>query len=151
MKKIEDDDKFLSLLSSEAFERLAQNDSDPLRLEEPWKTIILIYSAQGIIDNGGFVYFFENDWPHFTPYDEFADAYDRIGLNCAAESIRTAVAVMKIEAPECSLDARRRYIHKNTIGDRGEVRGWNEDAILGNKTVMPALASWIRTLKNTKT
>ena len=73
-----DDESLLSTLSTEALERLESVDSDPLCLPEPWKTIVVTYSVQGIIDNGGFTYFFENDWPNNKPYEEFALAYDRI-------------------------------------------------------------------------
>jgi len=39
------DEKLLSVLSKEAFERLEKLGNDPLRLPEPWKTISPIYSA----------------------------------------------------------------------------------------------------------
>jgi hypothetical protein len=109
-----EDDSLIDSLSTEAFEQLDGVESDPLRLSEPWKTIVLIYAAQGIIDNGGFVYFFENDWPNHTPYEEFALAYDRIGKYHAAKSIREAVSAMGIEKPENSIDDRRAYIERNS-------------------------------------
>ncbi len=145
-----DDEALLENLSAEAFERLEKVGSDPLRLTEPWKTILLIYSAQGVIDNGGFAYFFENDWPHHTPYDEFASAYDRIGEPEVSKAIRNAVAAMGLANPETRIDDRRAYIENNTIDQYGAVAGWIEDAIVGNESVMSSLASWIRS-QNQKT
>ncbi len=142
-----DDNSLLDTLSTEAFERLENCGSDPLRLQEPWKTIVMIYSAQGIIDNGGFTYFFENDWPNHTPYEEFALAYERIGKQDAAIAIRNAVAAMGIENAEHRIDERRAYIERNGNDHAPSVAGWNDDAILGDETVMTSLADWIRSQK----
>ena len=143
-----DDESFLSELSTEAFERLESVDSDPLRLPEPWKTIVLVYSAQGVIDNGGFTYFFENDWPNKTPYEEFASAYDRIGKHGAATAIRDAVTVMGLVNAETQIDERREYIEKNGNEHDPTVAGWDDDAIVGDETIMTSLAQWIRTQKS---
>lgn len=144
------DEKLLSVLSTEAFERLEKYGNDPLRLQEPWKTISLIYSAQGVIGNGGFVYFFENDWPNHTPYDEFAAAYDRIGVTKAGEAIRSAVFAMGIVDPESKIDERRAYIEQNTIDGSGAIARWNEDALLDDEAVMASLAAWVRGQKLTE-
>jgi hypothetical protein len=40
---------------------------------------LIVYSAQGVIDNGGYRYFFESDWPDNPPYSKFYDAYSAIG------------------------------------------------------------------------
>jgi hypothetical protein len=46
-----------------ASRHLRRVGGDPRRLSEPARTLVLVYGAQGVIDNGGFRYFFENDWP----------------------------------------------------------------------------------------
>ena len=142
-----DDETLLDQLSREAFERVDQLGNDPMLLDEPWKTIVLIHSAQGVIDNGGFAYFFENDWPHFTPYEEFARAYDRIGKSESGTALRDAVSAMGLESPEHSLEARRHYIATNQIDARGRIKGWDEAAVVGDSTVWAALAAWIRCLR----
>ncbi len=36
-------------------------------------TFLLVHSAQGVIDNGGYRYFFESDWPNNPFYSRFVD------------------------------------------------------------------------------
>jgi hypothetical protein len=139
-----DDESVLSSLSAEAFERLESVGSDPLRFPEPWKTIVLIRSVQGVIDNGGFTYFFENDWPNKAPYEEFAMAYDRIGKHDAAIAIRDAVSAMGLVNAETRIDDRRAYIERNGNEHNPAINGWDDDAIVGDETVMTSLAVWIR-------
>ena len=62
------------------FDRLESLDNDVSRIEQPLRTVLVVYSAQGVIDNGGLAYFFERDWPHHPPYDVFVSAYEAIGL-----------------------------------------------------------------------
>ncbi|MCE3019225.1 MAG: hypothetical protein ACK56W_22085 [Pirellula sp.] len=81
------------------------------------------------------------------PYEEFALAYERIGKQDAAIAIRNAVAAMGIENAEHSIDERRAYIERNGNDHNPSVAGWDDDAILGDETVMTSLADWIRSQK----
>jgi hypothetical protein len=49
------------------------------RLPQNVRIFLLVNGAQGIIDNGGYKYFFGQDWPGTPPYDDFANAYEAIG------------------------------------------------------------------------
>jgi hypothetical protein len=44
----------------------------------PWpaQVLVLVNSAQGILDNGGLQYFLESDWPANPPYSCFLDALE---------------------------------------------------------------------------
>jgi hypothetical protein len=138
-----DDEQLLAELSDAAFKKMSEVDDDLSRMEEPFKTIALVYSAQGIIDNGGLRYFFENDWPHKPPYSEFADAYERIGRADLANALRSAAASFPIERPELHRDKRRDYIEENYDETTFGVRGW-DDRICGDAQVWKDLAAWAR-------
>lgn len=138
------DEQLLDKLSGVAFQRLSEVDDDPARVEEPYRTIAIVYSAQGIIDNGGLRYFFENEWPHKPPYSEFADAYERIGRVDAANALRSAAASFGVARPERDREMRRAYIEENHDEATFGVRGW-DDCICGDEQVWKDLAAWART------
>ncbi len=137
------DEELLDEVSDIAFDKLTEADDRMEGLEEPYKTVAIVYSAQGIIDNGGLQYFFESDWPNNPPYSIFADAYERIGRVEAAKALRDAAATFGIPNPERDVDARRAYIEANYDEDAFEIRGWN-DCICGDEQVWTDLASWVR-------
>ena len=62
-----------------AQQMLTSVDDDMSRLPESVRIFLLVNGAQGVIDNGGYNYFFEADWPGTPPYEVFADAYEAIG------------------------------------------------------------------------
>jgi hypothetical protein len=96
----------LDRASEYSFAALAAAGGDIMKVSVPLQTIIVIYSAQGMIDNGGFRYFFENDWPGNPPYSFFADAYRRIGAHDAAKALDEAVALFPFSDPH--REAKRR-------------------------------------------
>ncbi len=57
----------------------------PYNRGEQLLTVWAVEQAQGIIDNGGFQYFFENDWPENPSYSVFIDSFRRIGAGEAAD------------------------------------------------------------------
>ena len=137
------DDALLNRFREAAFEQLDNVDGDFTRLAEPHKTISIVESAQGIIDNGGLRYFFTNDWPHKPPYSVFADAYEKIGRIEAANALRQAAGSFDIEQPEHHIEIRRDFLEKNYNRDKLEVDGWN-DCICGDEMVWTDLATWLR-------
>lgn len=138
-----DDDTLLDKMSDIAFEKMDAADDDLSNVEEPYRTVAIIYAAQGVIDNGGLVYFFENDWPRTPPYSVYADAYERIGRLEAAKAIRDAAASFGIDTPEKNIETRRQFIEQHYNDDEVGVDGWN-DCICGDKKVWSDLASWVR-------
>ncbi|TWU05339.1 DMP19 family protein [Allorhodopirellula heiligendammensis] len=145
---------------SEIDERLAQQldaarqklkavGNDVGQLLEPYRTLILVESAQGVIDNGGLIYFFEMDWPGCPPYRIFSDAYRRIGLDEAAEDIDNAAKSFGFEFPERFRERRQEFMDKQfgTEDDDGEeIDGLWEvqwtDRICGNDSVWQSLSLW---------
>jgi hypothetical protein len=78
---------FLDRAAEYTFAELKRLGRDPAKLPAPLQTVALIYPAQGIIDNGGFEYFFEADFDFNPPYSLISAAYRRIGAVDAADCI----------------------------------------------------------------
>ena len=70
----------LDLAAEHTYKELEQLGGDASKLDIPKQTGAVLYSVQAIIDNGGFQYLFENDFPSKPPYSQFVDAYRRIGM-----------------------------------------------------------------------
>ena len=60
------------------------------------KVVILITTAQGIIDNGGFQYFFENKFENNTNPNEFVKAFEAIDAHESANAIKKAIEMNEI-------------------------------------------------------
>jgi Domain of unknown function (DUF4375) len=91
-----------------------REDWDPLSQAEPLVTVWAIYQAQGVIDNGGLQYFFENDWPRNPPYSVFIGAYRAVGANEAADCLEEAVRLFPRVDPEADLEMRRDFMDSMT-------------------------------------
>ncbi|MFN3150606.1 DUF4375 domain-containing protein [Bremerella sp.] len=129
-----------------AIEKLSDVDDDFSKVEEPFQTIGIIYSAQGVIDNGGLIFFFQHDWDGQPPYSLFADAYDRIGRPEAAQAIRDAADSFGLDHPERDGAARRDYINHHYNPAEYEVDGWN-DCLCGDELVWTNLEKWVRSFE----
>lgn len=100
-------DAFLDHASDVAFAKLEGVGGDPRRLEEPFRTVAVVCSAQGVIDNGGLRHFFENDWPAQPPYSLFSDAYRTIGAMPEAAAIEAGASALGFPEPERHASQRR--------------------------------------------
>jgi hypothetical protein len=103
-------DDLLHDASSRAFAQLEAKGGDLHALSVPLQTLVAIYSAQGIVDNGGFQYFFESDWKSPVPYSFFADAYRRIGAADIAECYERAAAIFTFADPHLHEQARNDFM-----------------------------------------
>ena len=65
-------------------------DRGILAVEEPFRTIISIYSVQGILDNGGFEYLFESKFPDGMTFDIIVKSYENIGFHKMAKLLQRA-------------------------------------------------------------
>ena len=88
-----------------AHERLREVENDATKLPEPYRTLVLVEAAQGVIDNGGLIYFFESDWPGCPPYSAFSDAYRRIGMSEAADDLDNAAQSLDLKNQRSFLNA----------------------------------------------
>lgn len=101
---------FLDRAAEYTYKELEQVGGDPSKLDIPKQTVAVLYSVQAIIDNGGFQYLFENDFPSNPPYSQFADAYRRIGSSQAAERLEKAVAMFPFEEPHLNQEQRLKFM-----------------------------------------
>ena len=62
-------------------------------LDELERTVVLVWTVTGIVGNGGFEYLFGGDLPGDPDYHLSLEAFERIGCQDAARSLRDAIAV----------------------------------------------------------
>ena len=97
-----------------------------------------VHGAQGVIDNGGYRYFFESDWEGQPPYSEFIDAYVAIGCVEQAADLARVVATFGHPNPHLHEDMRNDYIERHFDEDSHRVRTWG-NALCGDDRVWSAL------------
>ena len=123
-----------------AFARLRRARGDPRRLSEPVRTLVLVYGAQGVIDNGGVRYCFENDWPGRPPYSWFSRAYRRIGARRAAALLDKAVAMFPFARPH--LARRKRNAFMDTLAEDSRLFALG-DKVCGDASVWRKLEEFL--------
>lgn len=125
-----------------AFAALHKNKGDVLSLSLPMQTVVVIYTAQGIIDNGGLEYFFESDFPSGATYYYIMDAYRRIGASAVAECIEAAVRMFPFQDAHLKSDARNNYLA--ALGpDESRAFTSCSEAACGNKDVWVCLEEYV--------
>jgi hypothetical protein len=75
-------------------------------LPEARRAFILVYAAQGEIDNGGLENFFESPWPSRPPYGAFVEAYRAIGALGEAACLEVAIGLFTVAEPHLEDDRR---------------------------------------------
>ena len=131
----------LDRASAIAFKRLEDARGDLASLPEPSRIVAIIYSAKGVIDNGGFEYFFESDWPGRPPYSLFSDAYRRIGADVAAECIAQATSLFPFADPHLAGDRRRSFIA--SLPKHSEFLSLG-DSVCGDRRVWEKLEAYVK-------
>jgi hypothetical protein len=116
----------------------------PYNRGEQLLTVWAVEQAQGIIDNGGFQYFFENDWPKNPSYSVFVDAFRRIGAIEAADCIEDAVEMFPSKSPH--LDCQMRREHMNALRNKEGVKNSIIDK-LGDRVIDLGGDTFIRLAK----
>ena len=100
-----------------------------------------VYSAQGVIDNGGYRYFFESDWPDNPPYSKFTDAYFQIGCKKQSRELARIVSTFPFKNSHLNQDARNKYMDENLDEDEYEVKEWG-DALCGDEEIWTKLEAY---------
>jgi hypothetical protein len=110
-----EDEKLVDGVSDELYERIG----DASIFSLPWvaQVVTVVLGAHQYIDNGGFIYFFEGDYPGNPPYSVFADAFRAIGADESAECIEAAVSLFPFAEPHLHGDARRDYLRDHCMID----------------------------------
>lgn len=124
-----------------AQQMLAAVGEDMAQLPEAVQVFMKVNSAQGVIDNGGYRYFFAADWPGNPPYEDFASAYEAIGCWKQAEELRRIVTTFPFPDPHLDEAKRKEYIEANYNPEEMQVRGWG-DALCGDDEVWKKLAAY---------
>lgn len=95
---------------------------------------------QAIVDNGGFQYLFENDFPLNPPYSKFAEAYRRIGSGQAAERLEKAVAMFPFKNPHLHQHKRLKFME--TLEENSEFFEFGNE-VCGDEKVWRDLAQYV--------
>jgi hypothetical protein len=133
---------FLDRAAEYTYNELERLGGDPSKLDLPQQTVAILYSVQAIIDNGGFQYLFENDFPGDPPYSNFAEAYRRIGANAAAERLEKAVAMFPFESPHLHQDQRLSFME--TLDEDSEFFELGNE-VCGDEKVWTDLEAYAKT------
>lgn len=118
--------------------------SNAMDVPEPFRTFITVYSAQPVIDNGGFQYLFECDWPGCPPYSEFARAYREIGATEVADWMEAAAAMFPFADSHLHREARILYLRQHCVKGDSPMGILSGDAIDASDRVFNLLTSYVR-------
>lgn len=80
------------------------------RLDNPCRTVVIVYSAWGLIENGGFQYFFESNFPGDPSYDIFIQAFSSVGLTDIALDFSKLVSSFPFNEPHKFPGKRQEFI-----------------------------------------
>jgi len=92
------------------FAKYADKDVDIQTLCEPDRSVILSISAQGIIDSGGFITFFEDDIQAGVDYQWFVDAYRNIGMLQLESNFAEILSLFPEGKPQLDLSERESHL-----------------------------------------
>jgi hypothetical protein len=132
---------FLDCAADYSFKLLEHFDRDVSKLDVPQQTLITLHSVQGVVDNGGFQYLFESDFPANPPYSKFVEAYRRIGAGHAAECLEKAVAMFPFEDPHLHQEQRVEFME--TLEEDSEFVQLG-DEVCGDGEIWAALEAYAR-------
>ncbi|MDF1800140.1 MAG: DUF4375 domain-containing protein [Planctomycetota bacterium] len=104
-------------LADEAFGAVQDAGGDPRGLDEPLRTVAIVYAAQAVLDNGGLAYFLDNDWNGTPTYELFAEAFERIGAHGTAGALREAVERIGLPCPEVDRELRSAHLSRLSEAD----------------------------------
>lgn len=74
------------------------------------RDVVIVYSAWGIIENGGFEYFFEADFPGNPAFEVFTNAFRRVGLEEIASDFSDLVALFPFSEPHKHVQKREGFL-----------------------------------------
>jgi hypothetical protein len=137
------DDDEISAAFKAAQSHLQRHRNELSKVPAPVATFLRVYGAQGVIDNGGYRYFFEADWPDTPDYSVFVEAYRSIGCRSQAKDLARVVKTFPFSRPHLRVEKRNEFIRENYDARKFHVRGWG-NALCGDESVWSALARFVR-------
>lgn len=108
----------------------------------PVRAVLLVDSAQGIIDNGGLQYFYEVDFEEQGPYSDFVDAYRTIGAEDAARLLGRSIQLFPFADPHLYQAKRERWLNQVRENESHEFNDLS-DKLVGHKGVFPKLKKFM--------
>ena len=132
----------LTSAASVASEHLDAAGGSIQDLDEPYRTFLAVWSAQGLIDNGSMTHFFESDFPGNPSYSVFIDAYRQIGADNAAICLEKAVVSFPFDHPERQIDKRKEFMDAHYDEKKFTVGFWDH-SFAGEETVFEKLLSYV--------
>ena len=96
------------------FDQYRETASKEIRdVPEPERTIMAVYASLGVICNGGFAYFFENDFPGYKPYDVIIQSYKNLGFHKHAKAIEKMLSLFPKSSPHENVEERRQFMESS--------------------------------------
>ena len=135
-----EEDDVLSKAATVVYEELEKVGGNPQMLPPLLQPVAILYTVQAMVDNGGFRYIFEGDFPFTPPYSTFSDAYRQIGANDAADLLDRAVALFPFENPHCNQEARNAFM--NEIDDSHELIELG-DRVCGDERIWQLMEKYV--------
>ena len=89
-------------LVTETILRICAHGFNPNRAPWEHKVCVMLHAAQGIIDNGGFEYFFEAPFEGHPMPDDFPNVFEAVGAHTSAAALREAFK--RSGSPHASFD-----------------------------------------------
>jgi hypothetical protein len=132
----------LDQASEYSFARLKGAGGDISSLPTPLQTVVIVTSAQGIIDNGGLEYFYESDFDHTPPYSFFVEAYRRIGAESAATCIEDSQRMFQIDQAHQHEKKRQQWLDTVRNNEDHEFVKLSRK-ICGDESVWKKLAEYV--------
>ena len=114
-------------------------DADKYTADE--RTVVLVWQASGIIDNGGFEHLFSGDFSGDPGYRLTAQAFETIGCEQAATAFREALSMYPDGRLPEDIDARYKIHMLTPKSTRDEIDGRFFHA---GKEIQRRLATYIR-------
>ncbi len=125
----------------EAVKKLDKAKDDIDLLPQSLATFLFVHAAQGVIDNGGYEYFFGSNWPKKPPYSRFVEAYEAIGCERQAKELARVVSTFPFDNPHLKETLRKKYMKKNYDDEKYEIKGWG-DKLCGDEEVWEKLKKY---------
>ncbi|MGG7604702.1 DMP19 family protein [Massilia sp. BKSP1R2A-1] len=79
-------------------------------LDQSCRAVVTVYSAWGVIGNGGLQYFFENNFDGDPSFDVFTEAFHTVGLDEIATRFSELVALFPFGDPHKSSQRRQEFL-----------------------------------------
>jgi hypothetical protein len=132
------DEILLERAIDRSFAALEAAGGDVARLPAADRAVVVVTTAQGVIDNGGLRAFFEHGFPGEPPYALFVDAYRLAGAVTVADAIEAAARRFPFREPHAQRARRVEWMDQQAASGRPPFADL-DDVACGNQDVWRAL------------